>query len=191
MSHWCLYLFIDIYWYIFMDPLQCGTMAWTDGRHFTHTQGPLKAGYSKLLFGMLQLIHTFRDPVRGWNVYRPIKAIVPHRGIDLRSIVKVQLLKSHVFGQIIVNLSQFRVSCYKSGVKLKLRILPKALCKLQTIQRFIFKLLAFKRVRSFFFCGVYLFIGRQRYYFYPLPWLRLNPIFAFISIWRTVSLRNH
>ena len=114
-----------------IDPLRCGTMAWTDGRHFTHTQGPLKAGYSKLLFGMLQLIHTFRDPVRGWNVYRPIKAIVPHRGIDLRSIVQVQLLKSHVFGQIIVNLSQFRVSCYKFDVKLKLRILPKALCKLQ------------------------------------------------------------
>ena len=59
-------------------------------------------------------------------------AIVPHRGGSiLRSILKVQLLKSHVFGQIIVNLSQFRVSCYKFDVILKLRILPKALCKLQ------------------------------------------------------------
>ena len=61
-----------------------------------------------------------------------VQAIVPHRsGSILRSILKVQLLKSHVVKQIIVNLSQFRVSCYKFDVKLKLTILPKALCKLE------------------------------------------------------------
>ena len=30
----------------------------------SRTHRVLKAGYSKLLLGMLQLIHTFRDPVR-------------------------------------------------------------------------------------------------------------------------------
>ena len=59
-------------------------------------------------------------------------AIVPHRGGSiLRSILKVQLLKLHVFGQIIVNLGQCRVLYYKFDVKLKLRFLSKALCKLQ------------------------------------------------------------
>ena len=61
-----------------------------------------------------------------------IKAIVPYRGGSiLRSILKVQLLKSHVFGQVIVNLCQFRVSCYKFDVKLKLRIFSKVFCELQ------------------------------------------------------------
>ena len=84
------------------------------------------------------------------------QAIVPHRGGSiLRSILKVQLLKSHVFGQIIVDLSQFRVSCYKFDVILKLRNFPKPYVNYKTIHRFIFKLLALKRVRSFFFCGVY------------------------------------
>ena len=70
------------------------------------------------------------------------------------SFPKVQLLKSHFCGQIILNRSQFRVSCYKSDVKLKLRFFPKPYVNYKTIQQFIFKLLALKRVRSFFFCGV-------------------------------------
>ena len=49
----------------------------------------------------------------------PNQAIVPHRGGSI-------CMKLHVFGQIIVNLSQSRVPCYKNY---------------KTIQRFIFKLL--------------------------------------------------
>ena len=48
----------------------------------------------------------------------PNQAIFPHRGIDLRSTVKLQLLKSHDFGQIVVDLTQLRVPCYKFDVKL-------------------------------------------------------------------------
>ena len=85
-----------------------------------------------------------------------VQAIVPHRsGSILRSILKVQLLKSHVLGQIIVNLSQFRVSCYKFDVKLKQRICPKALCKLQNATTICFQVVGPKRGAEFLFLQVY------------------------------------
>ena len=63
-----------------------------------------------------------------------VQVIVPHRGgLILRCILKVKLLKLHGFGQIIMNLSQFRVFCYKFDVKLKLRFFTKALCKFQNV----------------------------------------------------------
>ena len=100
----------------------------------------------------------FLEPCAWLKCLPSVQAIVPHRGGSiLRSILIVQLLKSHVFGQIIVNLSQFRVSCYKFDVKLKLRIFPKALCKLQNDTTIWFLVLALKRVRSFFICGVYIY----------------------------------
>ena len=83
-----------------------------------------------------------------------VQAIVPHHGESiLHRILKVPLVKLHVFGQITVNLSQFRVPCYKSDVKLKLRFCPKPDENYKTIQRFIFKLLALKRVGISFFEG--------------------------------------
>ena len=67
-------------------------------------------------------IASFKGPCVWVKCLPSVQAIVPHRsGSILRSILKVQLLKLHVFGQIIVNLGQFRVSCYKFDVKLKLK----------------------------------------------------------------------
>ena len=75
---------------------------------------------------------------------------------NLASYCKSAASEIAFFEQIIVNLSQFRVSCYKFDVKLKLWNFSKALCNYNT-PLFISKLLAPKLVRiSFcFFCGVY------------------------------------
>ena len=62
-------------------------------------------------------IASFKGPCVWVKCLPSVQAIVPHHsGSVLRSILKV-----HVFGQIIVNLGQFRVSCYKFDVKLKLK----------------------------------------------------------------------
>ena len=71
----------------------------------------------------------------------------------------VQLLKSHVFGQIIMNLRQFRVSnCYKIDVKLQLlEVYPNSYGKLQQDKHIYFSSYwPLSQCRVSFFCGVYM-----------------------------------
>ena len=56
------------------------------------------------------------------------------------------MMKSHIFEQIMVNHSKFRVPCYKFDVKLYYDISPKPYVNYNMIEQFISKLLAPKLV---------------------------------------------